>query len=127
MYRFKKKPEHFGYFIFFLILLITSLLICLFALRYVAFLQLKASKDDFKSINLAYEVSRTSDNATKMLRMYIMSGEKKYLDFYNEILAIRNGTAPRPIKFSQLYWDLVLEPNKRPKVEFGPPENLCEI
>lgn len=124
MQNFKKKKETYGYFIFFLMLLITSLLICLFALRYVAIEQVEAAKEQFNSTNLAYEVSRTSDNATRMIRLYVVTGEKKYRDFYNQILSIRNGTSPRPIKFSQLYWDVLMDPSKIPKTAYGPPESL---
>lgn len=119
----KAKKEHFGFFIFFLVLLIASLFACLFTLRYIDQQAIQAEKDHIESIRLAYEISRTSDNATRMLRMYVVTKNPKFKDFYNEILAIRNGTAPRPLKFSQLYWDLVVDPDKRPQA-FGKPESL---
>lgn len=124
MQQFTRKKDNYTYFILFLLLLVASLFFCLFALRHVAIEQVDAAKEHYESVGLAYEVSRTSDNATKMLGLYVITGEQKYRDFYNEILAIRNGTAPRPIKFSQLYWDLVTEPDKRPKTSYGPPESL---
>ncbi|MGL5741816.1 MAG: hypothetical protein ACRCXC_04350 [Legionella sp.] len=46
---------------------------------------------------------QSSDDLTDMARMYIITGEKKYRDYYDEIMAIRNGTSPRPINYDELY------------------------
>lgn len=123
---FGAKKEHYGHFLFFLVFLLAGLFLCLFTLRYIALQQVKAARDHTESVSLAYEISRTSDNATRMLRLYVVTGNKKFRNFYNEIIAIRNGTAPRPMKISQLYWDLVVDPNKRPQA-YGKPESLRSL
>ena len=42
-----------------------------------------------------------------MARMYVVTGEPRYATWFEEILAIRNGTAPRPERYDLVYWDLV--------------------
>ncbi len=50
-----------------------------------------------------------------MVRSYIATGEHRYKNYFNEIIAIRNGQAARPVDYHQVYWDLVDEENQRPR------------
>ncbi len=45
---------------------------------------------------LATELKHSSEDLTNNCRMYIVSGDQAYLDAYEEIIAWRTGTAPRP-------------------------------
>lgn len=57
---------------------------------------------------------QTSDDLTRMARLYTVSGEDRYREYFQEILDIRNGDAPRPELYFQVpYWDFVLAINQR--------------
>lgn len=45
---------------------------------------------------LATELKQSSEDLTNNCRMYIVSGDKAYLDGYNKIIDWRTGAAPRP-------------------------------
>lgn len=57
---------------------------------------------------LADELRQTSDDLTRMVRTFAATGDARYADYFREILAIRNGEAPRPAHSHGIYWDLVL-------------------
>ena len=62
-----------------------------------------------REIILSDAMRQTSDDMTRMARLYTVTGEQKYRDYFDEILAIRNGDAPRPDLYFQVpYWDFVL-------------------
>ncbi|WP_345380475.1 hybrid sensor histidine kinase/response regulator, partial [Pseudonocardia yuanmonensis] len=67
-----------------------------------------------ESLRLAYELRQTSDDLTRMARSYVATGEPRYLDWFREILAIRAGTAPRPVDYDGIYWDVVSDTGTRP-------------
>ncbi|MDE0608946.1 MAG: hypothetical protein OXH77_03405 [Anaerolineaceae bacterium] len=65
-------------------------------------------------IFLADGLRQTSDDLTRMARLYAITGEDSYREYFDEILAIRNGEAPRPdLYFEVPYWDFVLATNHR--------------
>ncbi len=57
---------------------------------------------------IAEEMQNSSDRLTMMARLYLVSGDPKYKAYYYQILAIRQGTAPRPHDYDSTYWDRVL-------------------
>jgi signal transduction histidine kinase/CheY-like chemotaxis protein len=61
----------------------------------------------YRSYKLADELRQGSDDLTRMARTYVSTGDPCYERFFWEILAIRNGEAPRPPKYQGIYWDLV--------------------
>ena len=68
-----------------------------------------------QSILLADELRQSSDDLTRMVRTYVATGDTLYKQHYQDILDIRNGKLPRPIKYENIYWDLVLEDDRRPR------------
>lgn len=68
-----------------------------------------------QSLLLSDELRHSSDDLTRMVRTYVVTGEEKYKRHYREILAIREGKSPRPEKYEDVYWDLVVSDNKRPR------------
>lgn len=65
-------------------------------------------------IFLSDGLRQTSDDLTRMARLYASTGEERYREYFDEILAIRNGEAPRPdLYFEAPYWDFVLATNHR--------------
>ena len=67
------------------------------------------------SLRLASELRQSSDDLTRMVRTYIVTGTPIYKRHYEEILAIRDGTQPRPLEYQNIYWDLVLADDQRPR------------
>jgi len=103
------------FFFVFLGVLLVTLLVCLLILRHIATLQIQSANERYESYQLATELRQSSDDLSKMVRMYVSTGNTKYRDFFYEILSIRAGTSKRPQNYHQIYWDLVLDPNKRPR------------
>ncbi|MBV1877408.1 MAG: SpoIIE family protein phosphatase [Pseudomonadales bacterium] len=64
---------------------------------------------------LAGELRQSSDDLTKMARLFAATGEPRYRQYFEEILAIRNGQAPRPERYDLVYWDLVGTDGVRPR------------
>ncbi|GHG05919.1 sensor histidine kinase [Thalassotalea marina] len=62
----------------------------------------------FQSLSLSNQVRQSSDQLTLMARAYASTGNEKYLRFFNQILAIRNGKAPRPANYDRVYWDFLM-------------------
>jgi signal transduction histidine kinase/DNA-binding NarL/FixJ family response regulator len=73
-----------------------------------------------RSLRLAYELRQTSDDLTRMARTYVVTGQPRYRAWFQEILDIRDGTAPRPENYDNIYWDVVTDTG-RPPTPSGPP------
>ncbi|MCL1079953.1 response regulator [Parashewanella spongiae] len=61
----------------------------------------------YESYLLADQLRQSSDDLTRFARTYVVTGDKKYKEFYFEVLAIRNGDKPRPKHYERIYWDLL--------------------
>ncbi|MFV0822029.1 adenylate/guanylate cyclase domain-containing protein [Legionella micdadei] len=126
MRRFHFKQDYLLVFFFIgLIFLVIALLGCLLWLKYLSALQVESSNERYESYRIAQELRTSSDDLTKMVRLYVVTGDKTYLNHYNEILSIRNGTSPRPQDYDTVYWDLVVD-DKRPR-PFGKPKSLVQM
>lgn len=124
--KFHFKGDRFlKYFFFFLAFLIVSLVGCLLYLKYVMHQQIQSANEKYQSYLLADELRQSSDDLTKMVRLYLVTGEVKYKNDFYEILAIRNGESPRPVNYHQIYWDLVTD-GTRPR-PFGSAVSLKEL
>ncbi|MCE0723633.1 diguanylate cyclase [Legionella sp. 9fVS26] len=69
---------------------------------------LKSESNRYNSINTAQELLQSSDDLTKMARLYTVTGDEKYKRYFNDILAIREGRLSRPNDYSQFYWHYVV-------------------
>jgi diguanylate cyclase (GGDEF)-like protein len=78
------------------------------------------------SFMLADELRQSSDDLTRMVRSYVVSGDRIYKQHYQEILDIRDGVKPRPLNYEYIYWDLVLADDRRP-TGYGEKAPLLEI
>ncbi|SEC59626.1 sensor histidine kinase [Pseudomonas anguilliseptica] len=63
---------------------------------------------------LADELRQSSDDLTRMARSYAVTGNVMYKRQFQEVLDIRDGLAPRPENYAYIYWDLMLEADKKP-------------
>lgn len=79
-----------------------------------------------ESVRLADDLRHSSDDLTRMARLYVSTGEPRYRDWFEEIVAIRNGSAPRPDRYDLVYWDLVGPDNVRPRGA-GEPKALEDL
>jgi signal transduction histidine kinase/CheY-like chemotaxis protein len=61
----------------------------------------------YASYLLADELRQSSDDLTRMARTFVLTGEPRFERMYWEILAIRNGEAPRPRDYERIHWDFV--------------------
>jgi signal transduction histidine kinase len=75
----------------------------------------RANEQRHRSFELASELRHSSNDLTRMVRTYLVTGNPIYKQHYLEILAIRDGLAPRPVLYDNVYWDLVLPDDIRPR------------
>jgi len=79
-----------------------------------------------ESFKLADSLRQISDDLTRMARLYASTGEERYNRFYEEIVAIRDGTARRPRRWQGSFWDLVLAEGES-AIEYGAPVSLIRL
>ncbi len=75
----------------------------------------EAYESRHRSDLLADELRRSSDDLTRMARTHVATGDPRYQRHYEEILAIREGRSLRPLDAHDVYWDLVLSDDRRPR------------
>ena len=78
------------------------------------------------AFQLAEHLRVRSNDMTRLGRLYVLTGEARYLAYYEELLAIRNGTAPRPDPYDSGFWMRVVAEGKR-GVTYGPPRSLRDL
>jgi len=59
------------------------------------------------SFFLAEALRQSSDDLSRFARSYVTTGEARYRLYYQRVIDIRNGSAPRPPDYDNVYWDLV--------------------
>ena len=113
-----------------LAILLGALAVLVGALILVASLQARAANDQTRAENrrttsflIADGLRQSSNDLTNMVRLYVASGQPRYRTYYDEILAIRAGRAPRPRDYDSSFWDRVLASGKG-FVRYGPPQSL---
>lgn len=83
-----------------------------------------ANEERFASSLLTQELRQSSEDLSRMVRTYVTTGERRYREYFDEIVAIRDGLAPRPQEYESIYWDLVLD-ERRPSSS-GPAASLLQ-
>ncbi|MDB5972241.1 MAG: response regulator [Hydrocarboniphaga sp.] len=103
------------------------------ALAYVTHLQSRnaqfqtaAETRRTESYRLAEQMRQSSNELTMMVRLYVSTGEPRYRDDFEQILAIRNGTAPRPLGYDGSFWDRALAHGTE-HLQLGPPKSLTDL
>jgi diguanylate cyclase (GGDEF)-like protein/PAS domain S-box-containing protein len=71
------------------------------------------------SYQLANQLRQSSDDLTRMARTYVVTGNPLFKQYYQDILAIRDGKKPRPEGYLYAYWDMVLVDMQPPRSEDG--------
>ena len=86
----------------------------------------EAADRRYRSYLLADELRQSSDDLTRMARTYTVTGDPKFKEYFDRILAIRGGDAPRPIDYHNIYWDFVSATGRPPRVD-TPPQSLKRL
>lgn len=99
----------------------------------LSFMQLRIAQDISNSadqlvysIHLAAQLKQSSDDLTRMARIYVSTGDLKYRYYFNKILDIRNGESPRPDNYGGIFWDKVLAYPETP-INWGTIVTLKEL
>lgn len=111
-------------------LTLTIFIFIVFFLSFFAYVEAERAIDKahhmrLQSFLLADELRQSSDDLTRMVRTYAVTGDERYRQHFDEIFAIRNGQLPRPENYHFIYWDLVDATNQRPR-PFAEPEALLD-
>jgi two-component system sensor histidine kinase EvgS len=86
----------------------------------------RAERQRVTSFRLSDGMRQSSNDLTRMVRLYVTTGDPRYRKYYNQILDIRSGDAPRPVDYDSSFWDRVLADGDD-KIRFGPPAALTEL
>jgi methyl-accepting chemotaxis protein len=65
----------------------------------------KAYELRYNSYLLADELRQSSDDLTRLARTYVVTGDAKWKQQYQEVLDIRSGKRARPAQYHKIYWD----------------------
>lgn len=76
----------------------------------------RANESRLQSFLLADELRQSSNDQTRMVRTYVATSDPHYKQQYEDVLAIRDGKLPRPPHYQNVYWDLILPGQLRPRV-----------
>lgn len=87
----------------------------------------RANELRLQSYLLADELRQSSDDLTRMARVYAATGNPIYKQHYQEILDIRNGVRARPEHYENIYWDLVQTDDRRPRPASGQTIALLDL
>ena len=79
----------------------------------------RANEWRYQTRLLADEVRQSSDDLTRMVRTYVLTGNAVYKQHYLDILDIREGRKPRPVNYDTIYWDLVTFNGALPRLDSG--------
>ena len=74
----------------------------------------------YRSYLLADELRQSSDDLTRMARNYVVTGDPRFRKYFRRILDIRNGKAPRPQDYHEIYWDFVSATGREFKINTEP-------
>ncbi|MCB5196581.1 sensor histidine kinase [Deefgea salmonis] len=97
-------------------------------LSYVTLAERQAATERrYQSYLLAEQMRLSSDQLTLMARAYAATGNTKFLQFYNQILDIRNGIRPRPENYHRVYWDLLMPHQGVPPFPDGQTVSLRQL
>jgi hypothetical protein len=61
----------------------------------------------FASFLLADELRQSSDKLTRFARLFVASGDERYRQYYNDMLALHADEQARPVNYARLYWDML--------------------
>ena len=63
----------------------------------------------------ADQLRQTSDDLTRMARLYVVTEDPRYREYFQAILDIRDGIRPRPQSYYRIYWDFYISTGEPPR------------
>lgn len=127
------NPKNFLSFKYFEQLVVASILLFVGAMLFVvfAFMSKSAQQEGLqKHFNLVYlsqELRLSSDQLTMMARAYAATGNEKFKQFFEQIIAIRSGVSPRPQHLNRVYWDMMMVEDGQAPSASGKPQSLLSL
>lgn len=85
-----------------------------------------AERQRVTSFRLSDQMRQSSNDLTRMVRLYVTTGNARYREYYDAILDIRSGDARRPTDYDSSFWDRVLA-NPDAAIQTAPPASLVEL
>ena len=79
------------------------------------------------SFFLAEELRQSSDDLSRFARSFVTTGDARYRQHYQRVLDIRDGRAPRPPDYDNVYWDLVDTSAELPAAAVAPGVALLQL
>jgi signal transduction histidine kinase len=70
----------------------------------------------FDSFVLADEVRQSLDMLTRFARLFVATGDERYRQYYNDMLALHAGDETLPVNYARLYWDMLAGKPEAPQV-----------
>lgn len=68
----------------------------------------------FKSEKIINEIRQSSENLTRLARLYTNTKDTLYRNQFFEVLNINKGQSPRPHYFNRIYWNVLTTKDKQP-------------
>lgn len=87
----------------------------------------RAHQQRHRSYQLTNQLRQSSDELTRMVRTYVITGDTRFKTYYQTILDIRNGGKARPLDYFYIYWDLILDNPLAQRPDDGPAIALLEL
>ncbi|MDB1123397.1 hypothetical protein [Vibrio algarum] len=81
----------------------------------------------YESYLLADQLRQSSDDLTRMVRSYAVSGNSQFEQYFWDILSIRDGKKNRPNYYERVYWDFMTVSNPEPPFDDGNKAPLEEL
>lgn len=86
----------------------------------------KSLQQGYRSGVLADELRQSSDDLSRMARVFVAIGDPVYKQYFRDILDIRDGKQPRPDNYQLSYWDQVIANGAKPRTAGGQAIGLLE-
>ncbi|MGR2739862.1 methyl-accepting chemotaxis protein [Billgrantia sp. Q4P2] len=85
-----------------------------------------ATESRYQSFLLATELRQSSDALTRLARTFVITGDPKWTQQYQEVIDIRAGSQPRPQHYERIHWDFLAadQPSPHP---MGEPAGLLDL
>ncbi len=81
----------------------------------------------YESFLLADQLRQSSDDLTRMVRTYAVTGESRFEKYFWDILAIREGKKARPTNYERIYWDFMTVKEQAPPSKIGEAVSLEKL
>jgi len=108
---------------------LTLVILVVFCVTFLVYIQAemqihKAQVLRVQAYLVADELRKSSEDLTRMIQTYIVTGDAQYKKRYQQIMDIRDGKQSRQLLSNDIYWDLVLGDNAKLR---APEQNISLI